>query len=83
MKYWNKDKDIRRRCWTKVTHPMRTARWVLNSGDAIFTEYVPADELKQWCQQQASTGRFYHYYGADTWWFEKSQDATHFLLRWA
>jgi len=83
MKFWNKDKEIRRRCWTKVNHPLRTARWALNSGDAIFTERVPFEDLKRWCQQQASPGRFHHYYGGVAWWFENPHDATHFLLRWS
>lgn len=83
MKFWNKDKDIRRRCWTKVNHPLRTARWVLNTGDAIFTERLPYEDLKRWCQQQESTGKFYYYYGAETWWFELGADAVHFSLRWA
>ncbi len=83
MKYWNKDKEIRKRCWTKVNHPLQKARWIPNAGGAILSERVPSDELKRWCQQQASPGKFYHYYGADSWWFENPHDATHFLLRWA
>ena len=88
MKYWNKDKEIRKRCWTKVNHPLQKARWIPNTDFAILSERVPSDELKRWCQQQASPGKFYHYYGADSygadsWWFENPHDATHFLLRWS
>ena len=83
MKFWNKDKEIRKRCWTKVPRPRRTAQWQLVGGKATFTHDIPSDELKRWCQQQSSTGKFYYYYGADSWWFENPHDATHFLLRWA
>lgn len=69
MKYWNKDKEIRRRCWTKVNIPNQLYR-------------ISDSELKRWCQQQLSTGKFYDY-GTDTWWFEKSEDAVLFALRWS
>ena len=69
MKYWNKDKDVRRRCWTCVSRPR-----------AISSRYT---EIKRWCQQQSSTGKFYVYYGIDAWWFEKKEDAVMFTLRWS
>lgn len=68
MKYWNKDKDIRQRCWTKVVVGPNTV------GDNVLT---------RWCQQQSSNGKFYKYYGSSTWWFERSDDAVFFLLRWS
>jgi hypothetical protein len=70
MKYWNKDRDIRRRCWTQVVRPKN----LYHIGDT---------ELKRWYQQQSSTGKFYVYYGTDTWWFERPEDATLFALRWS
>lgn len=70
MKYWNKDKNIRRRCWTKIDRPKN----LYHIGDA---------ELKRWCQQQPSRGKFYVYYGTDTWWFEDPKDAELFVLRWS
>lgn len=70
MKYWNKDKDIRRRCWTQISRPKN----LYHIGDV---------ELKRWCQQQCSSGKFYVYYGTDTWWFEKPEDAVLFVLRWS
>ena len=69
MKYWNKDKDVRRRLWTKVKVPQHCM--------------YPNSEAKRWCQQHPSEGKFYYYYGVDSWWFEHEQDATLFLLRWA
>lgn len=70
MKFWNKDKHIRRRLWTKVLRPKN----LYHIGDS---------ELKKWCQQQTSKGKFYVYYGTDTWYFENKEDATWFLLRWS
>ena len=67
MKYWNKDKEVRRRCWTRVTKvPGKSS----------------TQEVKRWCQHQTSTGKFYYYYGSDSWWFELSDDALAFKLRW-
>lgn len=70
MKYWNKDKDVRRRCWTKVTRPSGALK-------------VGNQALKRWCQQQSSSGKFYYYYGTESWWFERSEDAVWFLMKWA
>lgn len=69
MKFWNKDKEVRRKHWTRVQRPKN----LYNIGD---------QELKRWCQLQASSGKFYCYYGTDTWYFEKPEDATWFLLKW-
>jgi len=67
MKFWNKQKEVRRRCWVKVHRiPGR----------------ISNQELKVWCQQQSSTGKFYYYYGADSWWFENKEDAVMFVLKW-
>lgn len=68
MKYWNKDKDIRRRLWIRV--------------DRSHNRYMDP-EIKRWCQQQSSDGKFYYYYGTSTWWFEKEEDAVLFSLKWA
>lgn len=67
MKYWNKDKDVRRRCWTKIEIDHAEHRY---------------NDMKRWCQLQPSTGKFYKYYGSNTWWFENSKDATWFAMRW-
>lgn len=68
MKYWNKDKDVRQRCWISVNRTPGTSS---------------NQEIKRWCQQQPSKGKFYFYYGSKNWWFEKSEDAVIFLMRWA
>lgn len=69
MKYWNKDKTIRKRLWTKVNRPKN----LYHITDAT---------LKKWCQGNNSKGKFYVYYGTDTWWFEHAEDATAFILTW-
>ena len=69
MKYWNKDKKIRQQYWTKVVHEK-------------YTMVSTYDFLKRWCQLQSSTGKFYNYYGSNTWWFERPEDATWFALNW-
>lgn len=68
MKFWNKDKDTRESHWTRVD-----VNWSLG--------YKAAD-AKRWCQQQGSDGKFYYYY-YDIWHFERAEDATMFMLRWA
>lgn len=68
MKYWNKDKDVRHRCWIKIVRAKG------RHSDS---------EVKRWCQQNPSTGKFYYYYGNSTWWFERPEDATLFILRWS
>ena len=70
MRYSNKDKGIREENWTKVSIPSKS---LLDTNQ----------DLKQWCEQQESDGRFYYYYGAQSWWFEFKEDATLFMLRWA
>lgn len=68
MKYWNKDKNVRQRCWTQI---------VVKPNSQGYAA------MKRWCQQQSSSGKFYKYYGTETWWFERAEDATLFALRWA
>lgn len=69
MKYWDKDKQIRQMSWTKVNLPK-------NLDD------VGKIGPKMWCYQQSSTGKFYVHYKTDTWWFELSEDAIMFKLKW-
>jgi hypothetical protein len=70
MKYWNKDKEIRRRHWTKVK---------LDDGIPLWAPAVK--ERTAWCKKQKSSGKFYHY--CHTWWFEYAEDATMFIMRWS
>jgi hypothetical protein len=71
VKYWNKSKRVRERCWIKVQRPQ------------YQNLHVPVHLLKQWGWNQHSTGKFFvgNYDGYV--WFEHSEDATWFLLRWS
>ncbi len=64
MKYWNKDKRIRQAHWFKIE-----CNWNLS--------YF---ERKRQLQQLPSTGKFYLYFGSNTIWFEREQDAMWFTL---
>ena len=67
MKYWNKQKRIRLRQWTKVDGKL-----------------LPAAEMsmKSWCQSTPGD-KFFYDFARDVWYFERSQDASWFLLTWA
>ena len=67
MKYWNKDKEVRRKHWFTVSPP----------------KIHQQQEAKRWCQLQPSNGRFYFHFSNTRWWFEQEADALMFALRWA
>lgn len=64
MKYWNKDKRIRQEHWFRV-----------KKGNS-----KPYSAIKRQLQLIDSSGRFYLYYGSDTVWFEREEDAVWFSL---
>lgn len=70
MKYWNKNKDVRIRCWTKVKRDNKVPRF-------------PYALLKRELQNDPSTGKFYMYHASDYIWFERPEDAVLFALRWS
>lgn len=39
-------------------------------------------EMMLWCKRNPSPGRFYNYYGTNNWWFEFTDDALAFKLKW-
>ena len=82
MKYWNKSKKTRLAHWTAVERPIKWWRGA-NGTWVAFPEAQRIEEMKYWCQMQSSTGRFYFKERETTWWFERSKDATWFLLYWA
>lgn len=45
--------------------------------------YHLMQQAKVWCQQQPSTDRFYFHYTNTRWWFENSEDALAFSLKWS
>jgi len=78
MKYWNKSKKYRNQQWHQVT----TVRAHGQNLPLVAGKSYDFGALKYWCQQQASEGKFYYspYTG---WWFEKMEDASWFVLKWA
>lgn len=73
MKFWNKQKDVRLRCWTCVQLPCRVAY----SGWIMRTSYT---SLKRKLQNMSSKGKFYMPLLKKEIWFERSVDATWFIL---
>lgn len=72
MKYWNRSKHVRERCWVAVNWPT-----------ASTSLFIPEFVLKHWCQQQSSTGKFFIDYNGYQLWFERGEDATWFVLHWS
>jgi|GEM_PF-6276357 len=65
MKWCNKNKTDRLNNWTVIPPPKKEV-W---------------DEAKQWCRENESPYRFYHYYAYNArWWFENEKDALIFRL---
>lgn len=83
MKYWNKQKQVRQTHWHAVDYtPPKMNSVGANGSRATFTFPETHQDLKKWCQDQPSTGRFYNYYGSHIWWFEYENDALMFVLKW-
>jgi uncharacterized protein YaeQ len=82
MKYWNKGKELRIRCWIKVTLPKD--RIVLGPGTTFagWTRRNSFDDLKRELQHHPSKSRFYMMILKKEVWFENSYDALEFKLRW-
>ena len=73
MKYWNKRRRFRDAGWYQVT---------LSDSRRIY-DTIEWNQLKVWCQQQPSLGKFYSGpYGRRVWYFELESDATWFALNW-
>jgi hypothetical protein len=71
MKYWNKDKKIRERCWHRVTvdrFKLITYSW---------------QDIKHMLQLDPSTGKFFMNFEYARIEFEFEKDAAWFLLRWS
>lgn len=79
MKYWNKQKEVRRRCWHNVK--IRSAHG---------TGFSSPREGRITLQQDPSPGKFYIEYNLHTssvfdivLWFERKEDATWFALKYS
>lgn len=83
MKYFDKDKTIRQKYWFTVeVVPKSTSTFDWKAWDTWAPGPTKRD-MADWCNQQASDGKYYFYYGVNTWWFQRQEDATLFALRWA
>jgi hypothetical protein len=81
MKYWNKDRNVRRATWSRVTVAPPTLTEILTAMKELKA-INGRQTIKYWCQAQQSTGKFYNHYSSDTWWFELEEDAAWFALNW-
>jgi hypothetical protein len=73
MRYWNKQKAARKN-WTMVKVGIDWSRLPANNWN----------EMKLWCQRSTSRARFYSGpYTSSYWYFESSEDALAFKLKWA
>lgn len=83
MKYWNKSKDVRLRCWTcvRLYNPEKRAKERCFVGDYNgWSSWRKFDELKLELQRQPSKGKFYMDIMVMEVWFERARDATWFTL---
>lgn len=77
MKYWNKQKEVRLRCWTKIClMPVKQ----INSSYTGWTNLLNFERLKRTLQQKPSKGKFYMDLSYKEVWFEQQSDAVMFAL---
>lgn len=76
MKYWNKQKDVRQRCWTKlkIKGSYNDERWRI----PIFLH-----DIKFSLQQCSSRGKFFMDHYSREIWFQDGKDATWFALKYS
>jgi hypothetical protein len=74
VKFWNKDKDLREKTWTKINSPF--IFWPLLRLDGVT---MTENEAKRMCQLMRSEGKFY--FNIQYWYFQRATDATMFLLK--
>ncbi len=67
MKYWNKDKKTRDKHWYRVRYSWSKKNYF---------------ERKREIQLMPGGGKFYSYFGSDSVWFEREEDAVFFTLKW-
>jgi N-acetyl-beta-hexosaminidase len=81
MKYWNKKRG--REGWHAIEMSDCYMNHVApNSSIRHSRSYVYGVQLKAWCQNYPSKGRFYYKYFGRFWYFEYEQDAIMFSLTW-
>lgn len=77
MKYWNKTKKVRERCWTKVAIVINHRLAPHYSG---FTTIRGFEAVKTKIQRYPSCGKFFMSIDSNIIWFECAKDATWFIL---
>lgn len=80
MKFWNKRKEVRLRCWTCVKLHLKKHHPFLNGNYQGFLSYSEFDKLKAELQHLPSEGKFYMDVLKREVWFADSKDAVWFIL---
>lgn len=63
--------------WTNKLTDTRRATW----HTTLPCPSRKVEQAHKWCNAQESEGLFYHHYTNTRWWFEKSEDAIMFALK--
>ena len=79
MKYWNKTKEVRLRCWYKISLTRNTSL-VNTRSYSGWTRIDSFDSVKRKLQNHHSNGKFFMSLGIREIWFELQEDAVWFSL---
>lgn len=80
MKYWNKRKSVRERCWICVKVPLPDYSSTAKGLIVIYYDRIAYLEIKRRLQRLDNPGKFYMDMTNKTVWFERSEDAVWFTL---
>lgn len=80
MKFYNKRKEVRLRCWTCVKLHLKDHHPFLSGNYQGFLRYSDYDKLKVELQNNSSKGKFWMCLIKREIWFADSKDATWFSL---
>lgn len=80
MKYWNKTKEVRLRCWYQVKIPFPDYSGTAKGLIVGYYDKISYFEMKRRLQKTDSPGKFYMDMTTKTVWFERSEDAVWFTL---
>jgi len=80
VKFWNKQKEVRLRCWTKIALPNEPANPIIVGYYPGFTSWIRYNAIKFALQQNPSKGKFYMNISVREIWFELKEDAFMYTL---
>lgn len=80
MKFWNKQKEVRLSCWTKITLSLPKTHPYLGGHFQGWTRRDRFDDAKRALQHNSSDGKFYMSIMNREIWFELREDAVIFAL---